>query len=186
MYISGRTDRPQASRGPARRAIAFCALALLSPLAFPGASAAEPLPTPQGDVILLVSGNLAVTNTQEGAAFDREMLADVGQTELQTSTPWTDGVQTFEGVLARTLFERLEATGDTVVATALNDYKVEVPITDFLNYDVILATTMNGQQMQVSDKGPVWIVYPRDQVPELQNRKLHDRWVWQLKSLQVK
>lgn len=169
----------------AKRNAALAAMAL-SLLASSGARAADPLPAPEGPVILLVSGNVAVTNTPEGAAFDRQMLADLGVTELQTSTPWTDGVQTFSGVLARAVLERVEASGETVMATALNDYMVEVPTSDFLDYDVLLATTMNGEEMQVSDKGPVWIVYPRDQVPQLQDRKLHDRWVWQLKSLQVK
>lgn len=165
--------------------LALCALALLPLLPFSVARAAEPLPAPLGPVILLVSGNIGVTNTPEGAAFDRQMLIDLGQTEVRTSTPWTDGVQVFEGVLARTVVERVEAEGATVKAAALNDYTVEVPLEDFLNYDVLLAMNMNGEEMRVSDKGPIWIVYPRDDVPELHNRLLHDRWVWQLKSLQV-
>lgn len=147
--------------------------------------AQEPLPEPTGRVILVVSGNIAVTNSDEGAAFDREMLYALGLTEIATSTPWTDGVPTFKGVLARTVLERVGAEGTTVLASALNDYTVPVPIADFMDYDVLLATEMNGQEMQVSDKGPVWIVYPRDQNPGLQNRELHDRWVWQLKSLKV-
>lgn len=148
--------------------------------------AADPLPAPQGQVILTVTGNIAVSNSTEGAAFDRAMLEEIGLTELSTSTPWTDGVQKFNGILGRTLLERVGAQGSVVMATALNDYTVELPMDDFGTYDVLLALDMNGAAMQVSDKGPVWIVYPRDQVPALQDRKLHDRWVWQLKSLQVK
>ena len=147
--------------------------------------AQEALPAPTGPVILTVSGSVAVTNTEEGAAFDREMLEGLGVVEIKTTTPWTDGVQTFEGVLGRTLFERVGATGESVFASALNDYTVEVPITDFQNYDVLLATKVNGEEMQVSDKGPIWIIYPRDDEPDLRDRRLHDRWVWQLKALRV-
>lgn len=168
-----------------RRVFALFWLALLPLLPLSIARAAEPLPAPQGPVVLLVSGNIGVTNTPEGAAFDRQMLIDLGQTEMRTSTPWTDGVQVFEGVLARAVIERVEAEGATVKAAALNDYTVELPLDDFLNYDVLLAIKMNGEEMRVSDKGPIWIVYLRDDVPELQNRLMHDRWVWQLKSLQV-
>jgi hypothetical protein len=167
------------------RIVALGGLALLPLLPLSVVRAAEPLAAPQGPVILLISGNIGVTNTPEGAAFDRQMLIDLGQSELQTTTPWTDGVQVFEGVLARAVIERVEGQGVSVKAAALNDYTVEVPMDDFLNYDVLLATKMNGEEMQVSDKGPVWIVYPRDDVPELQNRNLNDRWVWQLKSLHV-
>ncbi len=148
-------------------------------------AAAEPLPAPEGPVILVVSGNIEVTNTDEGAAFDREMLHGLGLTEIETSTPWTDGVQVFSGVLARTVLERVGADGAAVMASALNDYTVEVPMEDFQNFDVLLATTMGGEEMKVSDKGPIWIVYPRDNHPELQDRRLHDRWVWQLKALRV-
>jgi len=136
-------------------------------------------------VILLVTGNIGVTNTDGGAAFDRQMLYDLGLTEVETSTPWTDGVPSFTGVLARTVLERVAAEGATVKASALNDYTVSIPMEDFQNHDVLLATEMNGQEMQVSDKGPIWIVYPRDDVPELQDRRLHDRWVWQLKAMHV-
>ena len=149
------------------------------------AQSADPLPAPEGPVILTVAGNVGVTNGDSGAAFDRQMFNDVGTTELRTSTPWLDGVQVFKGVLAKTLFERVAAQGTTVVATALNDYKVSIPMEDFLNYDVLLATEMNGEEMKVSDKGPIWIVYPRDDHPELQERRVSERWVWQLKALEV-
>ena len=163
-------------------AVAGLAAALLLPSIV---AAAEPLPAPEGPVILVVSGNIEVTNTDEGAAFDREMLYALGLTEIATSTPWTDGVPAFSGVLARTVLERVGAEGGTVMASALNDYTVEVPMEDFQNFDVLLATTMDGEEMKVSDKGPIWIVYPRDGHPELQDRRLHDRWVWQLKALRV-
>lgn len=147
---------------------------------------AEPLAAPQGPVILTVSGTIGVSNTEDGtAAFDREMLYALGLTEISTTTPWTDGVQTFSGVLARDVFARVKAEGATVMASALNDYTVEVPMDDFQAYDVLLATEMNGEEMRVSDKGPIWIVYPRDNEPALQDRRLHDRWVWQLKALHV-
>jgi hypothetical protein len=163
----------------------FCLVFAILPHLPAAAQSVEPLPAPQGPVILLVSGNIGVTNTEEGAAFDRQMLHELGLTEITTSTPWTDGVPVFKGVLARTLFERVAAQGATVMASALNDYTVEIPMSDFEDYDVLLATEMNGEEMPVSTKGPIWIVYPRDDQPALQDRRLHDRWVWQLKALQV-
>lgn len=145
----------------------------------------EPLAQPSGPVILTVSGNVEVTNGEAGAAFDREMLYAIGVSEITTSTPWTDGPQVFSGVLARDVLARVGAEGTLVLASALNDYTVELPFEDFTQYDVILATEMNGEEMRVSDKGPIWIVYPRDGEPALQDRRLHDRWVWQLKALEV-
>ena len=72
------------------------------------------------------------------------MLADLGLSEVRTSTPWTDGVQVFEGVLARTVVERIQAKGELVKAAALNDYTVELPLADFLDNDVLLAMTISN------------------------------------------
>jgi hypothetical protein len=147
--------------------------------------ALDPLPQPQGPVILTVSGNIEVTNSERGAEFDREMLEALGFIEVRTTTSWTDGVQVFEGVLARAVLDRVGAQGTTVTASALNDFVAPVPMDHFRQYDVILATIMNGKQMEVSDWGPIWIVYPRDDYPELLGSKFNDHWVWQLRELRV-
>lgn len=171
--------------GGGRATIGWVALVLLLVTGCLPALALDPLPQPQGPVILTVSGNIDVTNSPRGAEFDREMLEALGHTEIRTTTSWTDGVQVFEGVLARTLMERVGASGTTVTASALNDFVAPVPMDDFERYDVLLATIMNGKQLEVSEWGPMWIVYPRDDNPELLDAKYNDRWVWHLRELQV-
>lgn len=147
--------------------------------------AQEPLPVPKGAVILTISGNIAVSNRDGAADFDREMLVALGMTSVETTTAWTDGPQKFEGVLARAVLQRVGARGTTVIATALNDFVAPIPMDELQRYDVILAMVMNGAEMQVSDKGPLWVVYPRNDHVELLDPKLNDRWVWQLRSLAV-
>ena len=166
-----------------RLALAISAVLLL--LGYGSALALEPLPAPQGPVILIVSGDIEVTNSPEGAVFDREMLHALGTSVVETTTSWTDGPQKFEGVLARTVLERVGAEGTTLIASALNEFVAPVPISEVERYDVLLATDMNGKPMEVRDKGPIWIVYPRDDHRELQDSKFNDRWVWQLKELRV-
>jgi hypothetical protein len=137
-------------------------------------------------VILTVSGNIAVSNSENGKAlFDREMLYALGLTDITTTTSWTDGEQLFRGVLLRTVLQRVGAKGTTINATALNDFEAPIPVEEVERYDVLLATEMNGAEMKVSDKGPIWIVYPRSDHPELLDPILNDRWVWQLSSLEV-
>lgn len=150
------------------------------------ADAATALPQPEGAVILTVSGNVAHSNAVSGAEFDREMLADFPQHEIRTTTEWTDGVKTFRGPLVRDLLDSIGASGTSVVATALNDYAVEIPIREFQAYAVILAVSMDGEELTVRDKGPIWIVYPRDQHRELQGPEMNDRWIWQLRSLEIR
>jgi len=80
------------------------------------------------------------------------------------------------------------AGGATMLRTvALNDYAVNVPVTDALDYDVILAMSMNGETLRVRDRGPLWIIYPwTEEYPELRNEIYHGRSIWQLKGIIVK
>ena len=178
------TSRLRTNRRVWSARLAGAVIAVLA-LIWTAAYALEPLPAPTGPIILLVSGNIEITNTPEGAAFDREMLYALGKSTVVTMTSWTDGDQIFEGVLARAVMERVGASGTTAIASALNDFVAPVPMAEIKKYDVLLATEMNGKQMTVSDKGPIWIVYPRNDHPELQDSKFNDRWVWQLKELRV-
>lgn len=148
------------------------------------------LPPPTDRVLLEVTGKLVQSNVSgvddPVAILDRSMLESLGMKRIETSTDWTDGVQSFDGPLVRDLLARLGASGTRVIATAANDYTVEIPISDFLQYPIILAMEMNGDRLTLRDKGPIWIVYPRDEHPELNDPLINGRWIWQLKRLEIR
>lgn len=161
--------------------ISFWAIALTMTTA----ATAETLPVPSGDVILTITGDIGVRNAANGAEFDREMLNALESGEIRTSTAWTEGQQIFVGVPAAVVLETVEAAGSMVTAIALNDYKVEIPVSDFRDYPVLLALEMNRRTLRVRDKGPIWIVYPRDDYPELSTNEIDQRWIWQLRELHI-
>lgn len=68
---------------------------------------------------------------------------------------------------------------------ALNDFAITMPASDAWDYDPIVARVMNGQPMRIRDKGPLWVVYPRDNVAELQDMRFDERWVWQLHEIEI-
>lgn len=105
--------------------------------------------------------------------------------EFTTSTTVTDGRPLFRGVLVRDILAHAQASGETVTAIALNDYKADIPIRDFHNFDVLAALYMDGTVLTPRDKGPVWIVYPRDDHRVLADIRYDMRWVWQLVTLHV-
>jgi hypothetical protein len=144
------------------------------------------LPPPQGPVILSISGEIERTNVGDEAHFDRALLAELPRHRLDTSTVVTDGINRFEGYLMRDLLDQVKARGESTVALALNEYRVDIPLTDFHDYDVLLADTMDGEALTPRDKGPLWIVYPRDEHRELQDIRYDYRWVWQLERLEVR
>jgi hypothetical protein len=157
---------------------AFVCAATLS-----GVALANTLPAPAERVILSVTGDIAVTNEEGVAKFDRAMLKNLKVTKLKTTTPWTEGVREFEGVLASDLMAALGAEGSVVIATAINDYQAEIPASDFTKFPVLLAWSMDGEELKVRDKGPIWIIYPQDDFAELRTEETKNKWIWQLKSL---
>lgn len=149
-------------------------------------SSSASLPSPAGRVVLGVQGAIANTNVDSAALFDMEMLKALPAIQIETTTAVTDGVRRFNGFLMRDLLERVGAQGSTVMATALNDYAIDIDIDEFDRFDVLVAYEMDGKPLLPSNKGPLWIVYPRDQHPELQDIRFDYRWVWQLRRLDIK
>jgi hypothetical protein len=151
-----------------------------------GARGEEILAPPQDAVILTVTGAIANTNAPGRADFDLANLEHLGLSKLVTWTPWTEGEIEFEGVLVRRLMAAVGANGTEVHATALNDYDATVPLADFQSYEVLLALRMNGRLMPLRDKGPVWIIYPWSDHPELDDFLTREKSVWQLNALHVR
>jgi hypothetical protein len=144
------------------------------------------LPKPSGDPILTISGTIRETNSPWGAAFDSATLETLPRIEIKTTTPWTEGVQQFEGVLVRDILATVGARGNTVKAVAINDYAIEIPAADFERYRVIVAFRQNGKPIGRREKGPLWLIYPLDDHREIQNVEFHGRMVWQLKELRIR
>lgn len=124
-------------------------------------------------------------------SFTSEAIAALPWTQIRTHTRWTEGQQVFRGPLlseiyAATGMTRADLDGRVLVMTALNDFKIELPAVDAWEYNPILAREMNGEIMSVRQKGPLWVVYPRDDFPALQGSNYDDRWIWQLREIFVR
>ena len=140
--------------------------------ALPGARAQD---GPRGPVVLTVGK----------AAFDMAMLERMKQRSIRTATPWYDNAREFTGPLLRDV---LAAAGVPAVGsarfTALNDYRVEIPLDDARRHDVILARLIDGKPIGVREKGPLFVMYPFDEHPELRTTVHLSRCIWQLKSIE--
>jgi len=157
------------------------------------------LPAPDQQVLSIV-GNIDpqasasgfdIASTQHprpingGLGFDLKTLESLPQFTFTTMTPWSDKPIQFTGPLLRDLLSISGAKGQNIRATAINDYRINIPSQDALRFDMIVATRMNGERMSVRDKGPLFVVYPFDSLPELQQARYYERSIWQLKSLEV-
>lgn len=147
-----------------------------------------PIPPPQQEVILTVRGALGVASHHGTVKFDLPTLEQIGLVRFTTPTTWTDAPVTFEGILMSRLFELLAVASHATeaVMTALDDYQVTIPLSDVRRWPVMLALKRDGAYMSVRDKGPLWVVYPRQAFPELNEPRHDPKWIWQLKEIIVR
>ena len=143
------------------------------------------LSQPQGPVILSVTGDLARTNVEDRAEFDLEMLRALPVEQFDTTTIWTEGTKSFTGVPLQTLLAEVGAEGTMVLASAINDYTVEIPVDSLGPNAPLVAYELNGEIMSRRQKGPLWIVYPFDSDAEFRSEVIYARSIWQLDRLEV-
>lgn len=160
-------------------------LCIVAAMAIAACSAAFALDAPAGKVVLTLTGNVHERNSSEGAAFDMAMLQKLPQHSFSTRTPWYPEPHKFTGVALRDLLDAAGAKGKTVKAIALNDYRVEFPVDDALRGDVLIAHSLDDKPMLVRDKGPLVLMYPFDERPELRTAVNYSRAAWQLKALEL-
>ncbi|MCA0243712.1 MAG: hypothetical protein LCI02_22985 [Proteobacteria bacterium] len=155
-------------------------------LALGGAGAAWALEPPSGGIVLTISGQVRNPNDGAHAQFDMPMLERLPQTSFSTHTPWYSQARQFTGPLLRDVLRAAGAHGSVLRARALNDYRVDIPFEDPQRYDIIIARLLDGAPMPVRDRGPLFVVYPFDAVPELRNAVYYSRSAWQLRTIEVK
>jgi hypothetical protein len=128
---------------------------------------------------------LTVSGLEDIVEYTMSDLMELGKSTFETTTIWSSGVQTFTGVPLRLLVEDLGITDGHLLARAINDYAVEIPVSDSVEDGPILAYELNGVPMSVRDKGPLWLVYPYDQNPKYRSEVIYSRSIWQLDRIEV-
>jgi hypothetical protein len=146
----------------------------------------DAVPAPASDVVLVVSGEIAVTNKGNTLAFDLDTLEDLRLVEYAVDDPWLNDRVTYTGVLLSDLLEVAGAPDATteVIALALDGYVSPIPVSEIESWPVLLATRSNGAHMTIETSGPTRIIFPY----ELHNdiTAARNMSVWNLESLEIK
>lgn len=121
----------------------------------------------------------------EIAHFDIEALKALPSASFDTTTIWTEGMQSFTGVPLSALMAEVAPEATKIDATAVNDYSVQIPASDWANDDAILAYERNGAPMSLREKGPLWIVYPYDASSDYRKEIIYARSIWQLDRIRI-
>jgi hypothetical protein len=147
---------------------------------------AQDVPAAAAKVILTLTGKLQKRAGVDAIDFDMATLAKLPQTSFSTKTPWYAQPRKFTGVLLKDLLASVGGTGSMLRAMALNDYRVEIPAEDWLQHGAMLAYLLDDKPMTVREKGPLVIIYPFDERPEVRTAVHYSRAAWQLRSLELR
>lgn len=141
------------------------------------------IPEPQGAVVLTITGAMGPAAGGDGTLeLDMQTLEALGLVEMRVDDQIAEGgVVVFQGVLLRTLLDvaQVDPSVSVLRMFALNDYVVEVPVTDATAYPVLIATRADGERLSIEHYGPIRIVYPFGLLPL--NQAVHEpRSIWHL------
>ncbi|AVJ19756.1 molybdopterin-dependent oxidoreductase [Serratia rhizosphaerae] len=137
---------------------------------------------------LEVSGNIShFTDTaNKRYVFSDQDLFAMPVNSISTSTSWTPR-RKFDGVAVADILKKVGAKGQTLSMHALNDYYIDIPLSDVEKYNIILAYKMDGEMLKIRNFGPLFLVYPRDESgPELNSPLYNSRFIWQVNRIVIK
>ena len=166
---------------PLSAGMAMLVVAAAGVVAASSARAAPPL-------ALDVDGEIRVTNNagQTAYHFTNAQLLKLPAHRISTATAWTPRA-TFTGPLLSDVLKTVGAYGKEIEIHTLDDYTCIVPVSDADRYGVVLAYSMNGRRLEVSNFGPLFLVYPRDAYPlELSGAAGDAKFAWQITSLTIR
>lgn len=159
----------------ASRPAALCALVASLLIATPGLVAA--------DAALTLSRGPDSVETLE---FSLDELSALPQVSIVTQNEFTDGEVEYRGPLVRDVLEHLALDDFEILRfTAANDYYVDIPTSDFRRYNAILALEADGTPLSRRDKGPLWLMYPISDHPDLQDSIYIHRLIWQVVRIEL-
>lgn len=114
-------------------------------------------------------------------------LRELPWVTVATRTSFNDGMVAYRGPLMRDVLTALGLPdARSVFCVAANDYSVEIPTRDFYDWDVILAMEADGTPLPPRETGPLWVIYPVSDHPELDSRLYNQRLIWQLVRIEAR
>jgi hypothetical protein len=127
----------------------------------------------------------------EAYGVDFPLLAGMPAVTIKPTTEYDSRQHTLSGPLLTDVLEHVgaPAAGSTqIVMHAVDGYAIMTTLDKVRAYRFIVATQMDGKPLPLGGVGPLWATYDADNIPELSNKPLKDRFElspWGLYHLQV-
>lgn len=136
---------------------------------------------------------------QGQTATGKPLILNLPQLEtLATTSVWTkephntsntnpDTVFHFRGIAISKLLQQVGVAADVsdVTFIAYDAYRVTISLADLQKYPIILALERNNQKLSRSDGGPLYLVFPYSQYPQLQQQYPDRFWAFYLTDMVI-
>lgn len=153
-----------------------------------GTALAREVPVPTEDVILTISGVIALHNLNGTFVFDEAMLRALPAISFLVEDPWLGEIY-YRGVLLSTLIEYVgfPIAATRVVLIAADDKEIPVAIVNLLHYPIILAFDADGEPIIEAMGGPLKLVFPycANAFPALEEKYPPEAWMWWAVAIRV-
>ncbi len=147
----------------------------------------DAIPSPTGEVILIVTGNISAKNNGDTLELDMATLEKFGVVKYDIDDPWMKTTVNYSGVLLSNFLKMVGASpsAENVRIIALDDYAVDITVTEVQKWPVLLATQSNGAYMSMAENGPTRILFPFGRYSDIDVVLYQDLSIWNIKSIEV-
>lgn len=147
----------------------------------------DAIPTPTGEVILTVTGNISAKNNGDMLELDMATLEKFGLVKYDIDDPWMKTTVNYSGILLSDFLKMVGASpsAENIHIIALDDYQVDITVTEVQKWPVLLATQSNGAYMSVAENGPARIIFPFGRFSDIDVVLYQDLSIWNIKNIEV-
>ncbi|QXE24685.1 hypothetical protein B6N60_03392 [Richelia sinica FACHB-800] len=137
---------------------------------------------------LLIQGQTA---TGKPATVSWQELVELATTEVETNDPnhvsQVSQMFNFQGISVASLLKKFGyQPGTTEVTFVCYDaYQVTVKLQDLLTYPIILAIARDGKPIQRDQGGPIYLVFPHSQYPQLKQTYNDSMWAFYVSHMVI-
>ncbi|MAU45366.1 MAG: hypothetical protein HWE37_20925 [Rhodobacteraceae bacterium] len=138
---------------------------------------------------VLAEDTLLAIETADGTVteLDRDTLEAMTSRDFSTETQWTWEEKKFSGPVLREVLASAGLEHGVIALVADDGYEMKIDLdadAEYLTADYpIIATRIDDAPFEVTESGPLWVMFPYDSHPELNVEKVYSMSIWQLKRI---
>ncbi len=103
---------------------------------------------------------------------------------VETYNPWEKRTEVYTGIWVSDLIKTYGQGTTSLKLTAIDDYQVTLNNEEWQNLRILLATKVNGQYIDVKNKGPMRVVFPDYDAANKHYELSLPKWLWMIKRLE--